>query len=113
MLIKRKHQTKEKTEEIVNICQFVSQKIAALNTRRNLLKKEANFFFRRNCAMAVTHQYHLNTMHESAIKGEFVTFAVKGILLGCMATKPARKIELVMAMILGRIMVPWHVQLPR
>ena len=61
--------------------------------------------------MAVTHQYHLNKMHESVSKGEFVTFAVKGILLGYMATKPARKIEQVMAMILGRIMVPW--QLPR
>ena len=25
--------------------------IAALNTRRNLLKKEVNLFFRKNCAM--------------------------------------------------------------
>ena len=63
--------------------------------------------------MAVTHQYHLNTMNESASKGELVTFVVKGILLGYMATKPARKIEQVMVMILERIMAPWHVQLPR
>ena len=56
--------------------------------------------------MAVTHQHNQNTMHESANKGEFAIFAVKGILLGYMATKPARKIEKVMAMILGRIMVP-------
>ena len=80
--------------------------MTALTTRRILLKKEANFFFRRNCAMAVTHQYHLNIMHESASKGEFVTFAGKSILLGYMATKPARKIEHVMTMIVGRIMVP-------
>ena len=63
--------------------------------------------------MAVTHQYHENnTMHKSASKGEFVTFAVKGILMGYMAAKPVRKIEQVIAMILRRIMVLWHVQLP-
>ena len=56
--------------------------------------------------MAVTHQYHLNIKHESVSKYEFVTFAGKGILLSYMATKPARKIEQVMTMILGRIMVP-------
>ena len=56
--------------------------------------------------MAVTHQYHLNIKHESASKYEFVTFAGKGILLSYMATNPARKIEQVMTMILGRIMVP-------
>ena len=33
-----------------------------------------------------------------------MTFAGKGILLGYMATKLARKIEQVMTMILGRIM---------
>ena len=55
--------------------------------------------------LAVTHQYHLKTMHESENKGQFVTFAGECILLGYMATKPARKIEQVMAMILGRIMV--------
>ena len=77
------------------------------------MKKEANLFLRRNCAMAVTHQYHQNTRHESASKGKFVTFAVKGILLGYMAIKPSRKIKQVMAMILGKIIVPWHVQLPR
>ena len=44
-------------------------------------------------------------MHESENKGQFVTFAGEGILLGYTATKPARKIEQVMAMILGRIMV--------
>ena len=87
--------------------------MAALTTRRNLLKKEANSFSRRNCAMSVIHQYHLNIMHESTSKGEFVTFAGKGILLGYMATKPARKIERVMAMILGRIMVLWLLQLQR
>ena len=87
--------------------------MAVLTTRRNLLKKEASFFFIRNCAMAVTHQYHLNIMHKSASKGEFVTFAGKGILLSYMATKPARKIEQVMVMILGRIMVLWLVQLRR
>ena len=43
--------------------------------------------------MAVTHQYHQNTIHESASKGEFVKFAVKGIPLGYMAAKPARKTE--------------------
>ena len=59
------------------------------------MKKEANFFFRRNYAMAVTNQYHQNTMHESAMKG---------ILLGYMATGPVKKIKQVMAMILGRIM---------
>ena len=84
-----------------------------LTTRRNLLKKEASFCFRRNCAMAITLQYHLNIMHKSASKGEFVTFAGKGILQGYMATKPARKIERVMRMILRRIMVPCLVQLPR
>ena len=45
-------------------------------------------------------------MHESASNGNFVTFAGKGILLGYMATKPARKIEQVVAMIPGRTMVP-------
>ena len=45
--------------------------------------------------MAVTNQYHQNTMHESAMKG---------ILLGYMATEPVKKIKQVMAMILGRIM---------
>ena len=48
-------------------------------------------------------------MHESASKDEFVKFAVKDILLGYMTTKPARKIEQVMAMILGKIIVPWHI----
>ena len=62
--------------------------------------------------MTVRQQYHLNTMLESARKGEFLIFALKDILLGYMATNPARKTEQVMAMILGRIMVPWHVQLP-
>ena len=65
----------EKTEEIANFCQSCqkSHDLAALTTRRNLLKKDANFFFRRNCAMAVTHQYHLNTMNKSRSKGQFVT----------------------------------------
>ena len=56
--------------------------------------------------MAVTHRYHLNIMHESASKGEFVTFGGKGILLGYMASKPARKIEQRMAIILRRRIVP-------
>ena len=49
--------------------------------------------------MSLTHQYHQNTMHKSASKGKVVTFAVKDILLGYMATRPARKIEKVIAMI--------------
>ena len=77
------------------------------------MKKEANFFLKRNWAVAITHQYHQNTMHESASKGEFVTLVLKGILLGFMAMKPVRKIEQLTAMIHGRIMVPCHVQLPR
>ena len=52
-------------------------------------------------------------MHESVSKDEFVTFAVKGILLDYMATKPGRKIEQVMAMILGKIMFPCSMELPR
>ena len=43
--------------------------------------------------MAVTHQYHQSTIHESANKGEFVKFAVTGIPLGYTAAKPAREIE--------------------
>ena len=41
--------------------------------------------------MAITHQYHQNTMYEFANKGNFVTFTVKGILLGYMATNPAKE----------------------
>ena len=62
------------------------------------MKKEANFFFRGNCAVAVTHQYHQRILQESASKSEFVTFAVKDILLGFMATKPGIKIEQIMPM---------------
>ena len=62
------------------------------------VKKEANFFFRGNYTVAVTHQYHQRILQESASKNEFVTFAVKDILLGFMATKPGIKIEQVMPM---------------
>ena len=66
--------------------------------KKKSVKKEANFFFRGNCAVAVTHQYHQRILQESAGKSEFVTFAVKDILLGFMATKPGIKIEQVMPM---------------
>ena len=67
----------------------------------------------QDSAMAVKCQYHQNTMHESVSKDEFVTFAVKDILLDHMATMPERKIEQAMAMILGKIMFPCYMQLPR
>ena len=106
----------ENTEEIVDVCQLC-QKSHGLDARagykKKSVKERSKFFFRRNCAMVVTHQYHLNIMHKPASKCEFVTFAGKGILQGYMATKSARKIERVMRIILRRIMVPWLVQLPR
>lgn len=51
--------------------------IAALNTRRNLLRKK-QFFFQKKA------------MHESLRKVGFVKFVVKGILLGYNATKKSR-----------------------
>ena len=53
-------------------------------------------------------------MHKSASKGKLLKFPAQKHFAGLHGyNEPARKIEQVMVMILVRLMVPWHVQLPR
>ena len=102
----------EKTEEIVNICQLCQKSHdldGCLDYKKESVEERSKFLFQKKLYTPISSEI----MYESARKGKFATFAGKGILLGYMATKPVRKIEQVMAVILGRIMVSWLVQLPR
>ena len=62
------------------------------------MKKEGNFFLRKDFAMAATHQYHPITIPETVSKGGFVAFVANSTLLVYMTTKLARKVEQLMAM---------------
>ena len=78
-----------------------------------LSKSSEHFLFQKKlCYLLHTNIISTQYTNLQVSKDEFMTFEMKCILLDCMATKPARKIEQVLAMILRRIMVPLHKQLP-
>ena len=43
------------------------------------MKKEGNFFFRKDFAMAAAHQYHPITMPATVSKGGFVAFVANSM----------------------------------
>ena len=90
----------EKTGEIVNVCQLC-QKSHGLEScpeyKKKSVEERRKFLFHNKLCYGC---YTPISFDHNAQICKFVTFAVKGILLGYMATKPARKIEQATAMIL-------------
>ena len=72
------------------------------------------FPFSEETVLSVTHQYHQHTIHKSASKQRRVYDIWNEMHpSGLHGNKASKKIEQVLAMILRRIMVPLHEQLPR
>ena len=109
----------EKTEEIVNICQLCHKRHdldSCPEYKKKSVEERSKFLFQKKlyygCYTPISSEHNAQICKQRRVC-EICSERHPTGLHGYKASKKKKRIEQVMAMILGRIMVPWHVQLPR